>query len=108
MVISMKPKHAALTHQEDQLCLSIRNNPLQVVQGTKHLGDYINNTKTAYLFLITKKISRSLGLLKYAKRFLPLESLKYIYTSIIDPHFRYYCAVWGVCGLTEILKLQKL
>ena len=27
-VISTKPKHAALKHQADQLCLSIRNNPL--------------------------------------------------------------------------------
>ena len=34
--------------------------------------------------------------------------LKDIYTSIIDPHFRYCCAVWGVCGLTEIQNLQKL
>ena len=110
MVISTKPKHAALKHQEDQLCLSIHNNPLQVVQGTKHLGVYIDNTLDwkNHIQEITKKISRSLGLLKYAKRFLPLESLKDIYTSIIDPHFRYCCAVWGVCGLTEIQKLQKL
>ena len=110
MVISTKPKHAALKHQEDQLCLSIHNNPLQVVQGTKHLGIYIDNTLDwkNHIQEITKKISRSLGLLKYAKRFLPLESLKDIYTSIIDPHFRYCCAVWGVCGLTEIQKLQKL
>ena len=55
-----------------------------------------------------KKISRSLGLLKYAKRILPLESLKNIYTSIVDPHFRYCCSVWGVCGLTETHQLQKL
>ena len=32
----------------------------------------------------------------------------YIYTSIVDPHFRYCCSVWGVCGLTEIQQLQKL
>ena len=37
-----------------------------------------------------------------------LESLKDNYISIIDPSFRYCCAVWGVCGLTEIKKLQKL
>ena len=110
MVISTKPKHAALKHQEDQWCLSIHNNPLQVVQGTKHQGVYIDNTLDwkNHIQEITKKISRSLGLLKYAKRFLPLESLKDIYTSIIDPNFRYCCAVWGVCGLTEIQKLQKL
>ena len=97
MVISTKPKHAALKHQEDQLCLSIRNNPLQVVLSTKHLGVYIDNTLDwkNHIQEITKKILRSLGLLKYAKRPLPLESLKDIYTSIIDPHFRYCCTVWG-------------
>ena len=31
-----------------------------------------------------------------------------LYTGLVDPHFRYCCAVWGVCGLTEIQQLQKL
>ena len=55
---------------------------------------------------------RFLGLLgwwtTYAKRFLPLKSLKNLHTSLVDPHFRYCCAVWGVCGITEIQQLQKL
>ena len=49
---------------------------------------------------------RSFKLLKYAKRFLPFQSLKDI--SILDPHFRYCCTVWGVCGVIEIQQLQKL
>ena len=52
--------------------------------------------------------TRAVGLLKYAKRFLPQNSLKTLYTSIVEPHFRYCCAVWGCCGTTEISKLQKL
>ena len=44
MVISTMPNHTALKHQTDQLCLSIRNNPLEVVHSTKHLGVYIDNT----------------------------------------------------------------
>ena len=47
-------------------------------------------------------------MIKYAKRFLPFESLKNLYTGLVDPHFRYCCAVWGVCGFTEIQQLQKL
>ena len=110
MVISTKPKHAAVKHQTDQLCLSIRNNPLEVVQSTKHLGVYVDNALDwkNHIQEITKKISRSLALLKCAKRFLPLESPKDIYASIIDPNFGYCCAVWRVCGLIEIQKLQKL
>ena len=107
---SMKPKHAALKHQTGQLCLSIRNNPLEVVQSTKHLGVYFDNALDwkNHIQEITKKISRSLALLKCAKRFLPLESPKDIYASIIDPNFGYCCAVWRFCGLIEIQKLQKL
>ena len=47
-------------------------------------------------------------MIKYAQRFLPFESLKNLSTGLVDPHFRYCCAVWGVCGLTEIQQLQKL
>ena len=41
-------------------------------------------------------------LLKYSKMFLPLESLKDIYTSVNDQNFRYCCSVLEVCGLFEI------
>ena len=55
-----------------------------------------------------KNISRSLSMLKYAKRYLPFHALKNLYTSVIDPSFRYCCSVWGVCGAAEIHQLQKL
>ena len=47
-------------------------------------------------------------MLKYAKRYLPFHALKNLYTSVIDPSFRYCCSVWGVCGAAEIHQLQKL
>ena len=31
-----------------------------------------------------------------------------MYKSLIEPHFRYYCAVWGTTGITALQKLQKL
>ena len=90
MVISTNPKHSALKHQTDQLCLDIRNNPLEVVASTEHLAVYIDNALDwkNHIQEITKKISQLLGLFKYAKRFLPLKSLKDIYISVIDPNFR--------------------
>ena len=30
------------------------------------------------------------------------------HTGIVEPHFRYFCCVWGCCGSTEINQLQKL
>ena len=54
--------------------------------------------------------SRALGILKYAKSFLPLESMKKyrICGSTVEPHFRYCCSVWGCCRSTGINHLQKL
>ena len=50
------------------------------------------------------KVSRGLGILRYAKKFLPLSAL----TSIVEGHFRYCCSVWGCAGTTENNRLQKL
>ena len=49
-----------------------------------------------------------LSVLKHAKKYLPIEVLKNLYTSIVEPHFRYCCSVWGCCGITQINQLQKL
>ena len=57
---------------------------------------------------MSRKVSQSLGVLKYCKRILPFDTLKCIYNSTIDPHFRYCCPVWGVAGASEINHLQKL
>ena len=34
--------------------------------------------------------------------------MKTLYTSIVEPHFRYCCSVWGCCGATTINQFQKL
>ena len=31
-----------------------------------------------------------------------------MYKSLIEPHFRYCCPVWGAAGITALQKLQKL
>ena len=57
---------------------------------------------------VSTKFSRAVGFLKHAKSFLPKESLKTLYTGIVEPHFRYCCSVWGCAGSTDINQLQKL
>ena len=54
------------------------------------------------------KVSKAVGFLRHAKLFLPKETLKTLYTGIIEPHFRYCCLVWRCSGVTEINQLQKL
>ena len=110
MVISTKQKLAVLKSRTEQLNLHIHDKDHDGVQSIKYLGVHINNTLDwkKHTQEVSKKTSRSLGLITYAKRFLPLESLKNLYTGLVDPHFRYCCALWGVCGLREIQQLQKL
>ena len=57
---------------------------------------------------VSTKVSRAIGFLKHAKTFLRQETLKTLYTGIVEPHFRYCCSVWGCAGSTELTQLQKL
>ena len=47
-------------------------------------------------------------MLRYAKRYLPFVTVQTMYKSLIEPHFRYCCPVWGATGNTALQKLQKL
>ena len=47
-------------------------------------------------------------MLRYAKQYLPLSTVKTMYKSLVEPYFRYCCPVWGNAGVTVIEKLQKL
>ena len=38
-------------------------------------------------------VSRALGLLKYAKRYVSLDKLNSMYKGIVEPHFYYRCSV---------------
>ena len=57
---------------------------------------------------VLSKVSKAIGFLKHTKSFLPEETLKTLYTGIVEPHFRYCSSVWGCCGMTEISQLQKV
>ena len=57
--------------------------------------------------LITK-ISSGIGMLRHGKRYVPRTTVQSMYDSIIEPHFRFCCSVWGVCSATALNKLQRL
>ena len=42
------------------------------------------------------------------KQYLPLSTVKTMYKSLVEPHCRYCCPIWGNAGVTVIEKLQKL
>ena len=47
-------------------------------------------------------------MLRYAKQYLPISTVKTMYKSLVEPYFRYCSPVWGNAWVTYIEKLQKL
>ena len=80
------------------------------VQIAKCLGVQVDNHLNwkGHIKALSTKISRAIGFLKYAKNFLTQDTLKTLYTGIVEPHFRYCCSVLGNCGATKKNHLQRL
>ena len=110
MLVTTSQKRKMLKAQNVELNLNIRNIELELLQTVKYLGLQIDSSLNwkEQVLAIFKKVSRAVGFLKYAKSFLPKDSLMTLYRGIVEPHFQYCCSVWGCCGSTEIKKLQKL
>ena len=88
----------------------IGSEDIKLVKEVKYLGVQVDHQLkwTSQLALTTNKISRGIGMLRYAKQYLPLSTVKTMYKSLVEPYFRYCCPVWGNAGVTVIEKLQKL
>ena len=110
MLLCTKQKRKILKSQNESMVLKIRDNELEEVQNTKYLGVQIDSSLDwkEQIKAVSTKVSRAVGFLKHAKSFLPKETLKTLYTGIVEPHFRYCCSVWGCCGSMELDQLQKL
>ena len=110
LLISTRHSQAVMKEEAVTLALDIRNAPVEVAENIKYLGVYTDKSLDwkKHIQDILKQISRSLRVIKYCKRFLPFDTLKCLYNSIVDPHFRYRCPVWGIAGASDINHLQKL
>ena len=98
MVIGSRPNFKKISDKVvPTTSFTISNLHIDVVANAKYLGIQLDkhllwdeNTKA-----LRSKISRSLGFLKYAKKLLPKHTLSQMYRGIVEPHFRYWCSVWG-------------
>ena len=110
ILISTKAKQKALIDRSESSKLQIRESELEVVQKTRYHAVQIYNSLDwkKHVKTVSSKVSRAIGYLKHTKSSLPEETLRTMYTGIVEPHFRYCCSVWGSCGVIEINQLQKL
>ena len=109
MAISTKQKERNLTRNNEELSLKIQEEPIDNVLITKYLGIQVDRNLDwkGRIKALSSKISRAIGLLKHAKRFVPQDTLKTLYTGIVEPHFRFCCSVWGNCGTMEKEPIAK-
>ena len=110
MLICSKSKQNSLKNSNDKLDLKIQEDSLEVVKKTKYLGVQIDQSLDwkEQIKYVSSKVSRAIGFLKHAKSLVPSTSLINLYRSIVEPHFRYCCSVWGCCSSTDKNRLQKL
>ena len=90
--------------------LSIDDEVVPMINETKYLGTQIDKTLSwkEHINVIASKISRGIGMLRYAQRYVPLSTIKIMYWSKVEPHLRYCCTVWGCCTETDLKRLQIL
>ena len=93
-----------MDNEDSEIYLYIYENNLNVIGSNKYPGVQIDSELKwrEHITFAIGKISRATGMLNYAKKYLPLDTVKNMYTSVVEPHFRNCCSVWGCGG--EILQ----
>ena len=88
--------------------LKIDNTQVEFVQNFNFLGINLNQHLKwdPHIDLVIKKISKTIGVMKRLKNFLPSRVLLNIYHTLIGPHLNYGISLWGG-NVEKILKMQK-
>ena len=87
---------------EETLCITIQNETIYTAPFVKSLGFFIDENLDwrNHVSHVLKKVSSGLSILKMSKNYLPQGTLKILYNSLIETHFRYGNIIWGNCGET--------
>ena len=88
--------------------LKINNIPIEQVKEFSFLGIVINEhvNWNSHITHISKKISKSIGIMNRIKFYVPRSCLKNIYLSLIHSHLNYGILLWGF-KLNKLRILQK-
>ena len=94
------------------IAISIEGHPIDEVSYTKFLGVYIDNRLNwkKHISVISGKVSRAIGIVVRARKFLNTGALKTLYNSFIYPYYTYCNHVWGnacMSTLNPLVLLQK-
>ena len=62
-----------------------------MIENAKYLGVQVDKCMSWKNNSYDKKDFKSPGMISYAKNYLPLTTVQIVYTSIIEPYFRFCC-----------------
>ena len=110
MLITTKNNERFLAQNNKELFLNTQEERIDNVLTTKYLGIQVDSNLNwkDHIKALSTKISKAISFLKYSKTFLTPDTLKTLYTGIVESHLRYCCSVWEGCGATERKLLEKL
>ena len=77
--------------------ISINNSPITRVQEDKFLGIIIHENLywKPHIFIVCDKVSKVIGVLCKARRYLPLDTLKTLYNALLVPYINYCTLIWA-------------
>ena len=111
MIIGTNRKlHQSNSGELIQAHFKISGEAIEQKTSVKYLGVILDNQMKwkDHINLVSSKVSRAIGMIKYAKKVLPTNLVEMLYLGLVEPHFRYCCSVWGACGITSRKTLDKL
>ena len=88
--------------------IKIENHEIEFVNNIDFLGITVDKHLTwhSHIEKISVKISKSIGIMTRLKKCLPSQTLKIIYSSLVQPYLFYGILVWG-SNINKIEILQK-
>ena len=97
-------------YSADDLCVTVDNVTVNQVFETKFLGVYIDSKLnwTTHIKHVACKISKNIGIITRARKFLNKKTLTGLYYTFIYPYLNYCCTVWGTAPETHLKKLHIL
>ena len=79
-------QHIRRSNRAENICKVSKNNFDNQIKRKDHIN------------LVSSKVYRAMGVMRYTEKVLPSNLLIIQYLGLVEPHFRYCCSVWGLCG----------
>ena len=113
LIINLDKTHLMLftnRSRPNSISINVKGQTIEEITETKFLGVILDNKLcwNAHIEYISKKISKSVSILKMLKFTFPSRILKSLYYSFVYPYFSYCNLIWGGAAKTHLDSLVLL